>query len=117
MLEAIVQVSRKPALRGTANRCKVLASPTRIRDPKPMMMHFWDHQHIEHTAASLPDDCGDVFKQEVLRRLHRLSKYPTSLQVQTVVDAVLRELKPPPERAQWGSHVSSDGGMEKHGRG
>lgn len=47
-------------------------------------MHVWDHDHIEHTARSFVD--GDAFKREVLRRLYRVSKYPTTQQINGVID-------------------------------
>jgi hypothetical protein len=63
-----------------------------------MYLHLWDHNDIEHEAQSMPD--AGEFKREVIRRLYRVSKYPTSAQVRTVIDQVVAEMKPLPERPQ-----------------
>lgn len=70
-----------------------------------MHMHVEDHFTIERVTRSLPD--GDAAKREVYRRLVRLSKYPTSSQVQTVLDQVVAEMKPPPQRARARKHKGS----------
>jgi hypothetical protein len=79
-------------------------SPARDSGGAMMHMHFEDHRYIESIAQSFRN--AEEFKRKVFHRLHRV--YPTSRQIEAVIDQVLAEMKPRTQRAsKW-----LTGGME-----